>query len=94
VAAPFAQGAANPRGANLSEGARAYMLRLGRAYVDAGHPNHKVWQFDRGVETSVHSELMNAFGLIKLMGTRGASYTLTDHGQAWILAHKDEPAAD
>jgi predicted nucleotide-binding protein len=94
VAAPVAKVAAKPRGANLSEGARAYMLRLGRAYVDAGHPNHKVWQFDRGVETPVHSELMNGFGLIKLMGTRGAPYTLTDHGQAWILAHKDEPVAD
>lgn len=81
-------------GKTLTKDAEDYMRRLGRAYIKASFPNHKVWRFDSGAETAVHKELLNGFGFIKLMGTRGAAYTLTDQGHAWIMTHKDDLASE
>lgn len=70
--------------AGLSQEAAEYMSRLAEAYRENGYPNHKVWMFDKGREEPFHVELMNLHGYIRLMGTRGASYVLTDAGFRWI----------
>jgi hypothetical protein len=74
----------------MSPEAEQYMRKLGKLYVEEGHPNHKAWTFDKGADTPLHSELQNGLGFIKLMGTKGAAYSLTDRGHAWIMANKRE----
>jgi hypothetical protein len=64
----------------MSQEAAEYMSRLAEAYRQNRFPNYKVWMFDRGHEEPFHVELMNLHGFIKLKGTRGASYVLTDAG--------------
>lgn len=70
----------------LSEEANEYMVSLTETYVGAEFPNHKAWWFDKGGEGSVHNELM-AYGLIKMMGTRGSAWQLTDLGHKLVLQH-------
>lgn len=85
--------AAGSRGVAMSQEAEQFMRHLGKLYVEHGHPNHKAWTFDKGADTPLHSELHNGLGFIKLMGTMGAAYSLTDRGHAWIMAHKAEGEA-
>lgn len=73
----------------MSEDAAEYMRRIGKLYFDAKFPNHRVWLFDGGKDTPVHRELQ-AYGLIEVLGTRGASYVLTDAGKQWILDNRAE----
>lgn len=64
------------------------MRKLAEAYVKHGFPNHKVWNFDTGAEGGVHAEL-RALGLLKMIGTKGSAWVLTDAGQEWIMENRD-----
>jgi len=75
----------------MSADATDYMKKLGKLYVDAGFPNHKVWTFDKGANDAVHSEL-RALGLLKIMGLTGGPWVLTDEGQSWIMNNRDDLA--
>ena len=71
-------------GGGMSPDALEYMTRLALAYKNSGYRNHKVWGFDAGSEEHFQEELRNLHGYIKLRGTRGAPYVLTDAGFRWV----------
>lgn len=71
----------------MSIEALRYMNALAAEYVKWEFPNHRVWNFDTGADDAVHNEL-RALGLMKLMGTRGAPWVLTDRGQQWVMANR------
>jgi hypothetical protein len=75
---------------NLSQEANDYLDVLAEAYVKAGFPNHKVWKFDKGKNGTLHNQL-RAHGIIEMMGTRGASWRLTDRGHRLVLALSNDP---
>ena len=62
------------------------MEAIGKLYIEAGCPNHKTWTFDKGKWGSPVEELYG-IRMLKLMGTRGAAWTLTDAGQQWVMAN-------
>jgi hypothetical protein len=77
----------------MSESARHLMLWLTQQYVAAGFPNHKVWNFSPASNDTVFPEL-RALGLVQQMGMRGSPFRLTDAGQRWVMANRDERSND
>lgn len=55
------------------------MGRLAKMWIEGGRRPHPTWKFDKGADTPVHTEL-RSLGMIKWLGTSGASYVLTDSG--------------
>lgn len=74
---------------HMSPAATEYMAAIGKLYIEAGCPNHKVWTFDTG-ECGRPFEELYGIQFLQLMGTRGAAWTFTDAGQQWVMANCQE----
>lgn len=74
---------------HMSPAATEYMTSIGKLYIEHGCQNHKVWNFDTGKSGAPYDELYG-IGMLKMMGTKGSPWTLTDKGQQWVMANCQE----
>lgn len=72
----------------MSTEAMELMQSIAATYVAKGFPNHRAWYFDPNTEDVLHAEL-RALGLIRLTGTKGSPWGLTDAGHEWVMQHRE-----
>lgn len=70
---------------NLSTEATAYLDELLALYVKTGFRSYQTWRFDKGKSGPVHNELA-AHDIIKMTGTKGSGWRLTENGHRIVLA--------
>jgi hypothetical protein len=71
----------------MSDGAADLMGWLGEQYVEAGFPNHQVWNFTP-VDGDLGAAELRALGLLYFGGPHGGAWQLTASGVAWIMANR------
>jgi hypothetical protein len=72
----------------LSSEARQWLEHVAKECEKYGYRNIKLMKWDGGKDDPVHSELRE-LGLVKLMGTKGASWVLTQAGADWVMENRD-----
>ena len=70
----------------ISNDAEAVLREIGSAYLASGTRNHKTMYFHQGNEGVGYDELYSV-GMLKMYGTRGGGWMLTDAGQQWVMAN-------
>lgn len=72
----------------LSSEAREWLENAAKKCKEYEYRDIQSMQWDRGNDDSVHNELRE-LGLIKLMGTKGAPWVLTQAGADWVMENRE-----